>query len=144
MLITPCTIWPGYKDRDGYGITSRRGKWMRAHRAAWFDVHGKIPEGLLVMHECDNPSCINVEHLKLGTVLDNNRDAIAKGRRARFSGRRFDCTGVRGERHPHSKLTDAQREEIFTLYHAHQVPQIEIARRYGISQTGVSKVLRTS
>lgn len=95
------------------------------------------------MHECDNPSCINVEHLKLGTVLDNNRDAIAKGRRARFSGRRFDCTGVRGERHPHSKVTDKQREEIFTLYYGNKLTQAEIAKRYGIGQTGVSKILRT-
>jgi len=143
MLSTPCTVWPGGKDRDGYGITSRRGQWMRAHRAAWFDVHGKIPEGLLVLHECDNPSYINVEHLKLGTHLDNTHDAISRGRRARFSGRRFDCTGVRGERHPHSKVTDKQRGEIFTLYYSKRLSQTEIAKRYNIGQTGISKILRT-
>jgi len=143
MLITPCIVWSGAKDRDGYGVTSRNGKWTRAHRAAWSDVHGPIPEGLLVMHECDNPPCINVEHLKLGTILDNNRDAITKGRRARFSGRRLDCTGVRGEQHPVSKVTDKQREEIFALYHGERLSQAAIAKRYNIGQTGISKILRT-
>lgn len=82
--MTPCIEYPGCKDRQGYGKISRRreGKlrWFRAHRLAYEEAHGPIPEGLVVMHACDNPPCINVEHLSLGTRADNVRDMVSKGR----------------------------------------------------------------
>jgi hypothetical protein len=72
-----CFRWIGSKDRTGYG------KWRNrklAHREAWERVNGSIPAGLCVCHSCDNPECINPEHLFLGTHGQNMRDASQKKR----------------------------------------------------------------
>lgn len=53
---------------------------QRAHRVAWMLHHGPIPEGAVIMHMCDNPRCVEIKHLKLGTHADNVHDKIAKGR----------------------------------------------------------------
>jgi len=73
---TPCRVWQGSVDRDGYG--HKRG---RVHRWVWQSVYGPIPDGMVVMHKCDNPPCFRLDHLQLGTVADNNADRDAKGRR---------------------------------------------------------------
>ena len=79
-----CIEYAGALDRQGYGIAHRYvdgvRKTLTAHRLAWIEVHGEIPAGLCVCHSCDNPSCVNVEHLWLGTHGDNARDRKAKGR----------------------------------------------------------------
>ncbi|MEI6183922.1 MAG: HNH endonuclease signature motif containing protein [Bacteroidota bacterium] len=72
------------------------------HRAVWIRHNGPIPEKLLVCHKCDNPKCLNLQHLFLGTVADNNRDKMLKGR----------CSRVKGESRPNSKLTDIKVREI--------------------------------
>lgn len=76
--------WPftGFRDRDGYGRIGREDRrgWISTHRAAWISVHGPIPDGLVVMHRCDFPSCCRPSHLRLGTMRDNSRDMMAKGR----------------------------------------------------------------
>ena len=75
-----CWNWLASKDRDGYGRIKISGRTFQAHRASW-DIHnGSIPEGMSVLHHCDNPSCVNPFHLFLGTALDNVRDRDAKGR----------------------------------------------------------------
>jgi len=71
-----CWIWNGYKLTSGYGQYYHVG----AHRVAWIETHGDIPDNLLVCHHCDNPSCVNPKHLFLGTHRDNTQDMIAKGR----------------------------------------------------------------
>jgi hypothetical protein len=87
-ITSPCIEWQGYLDKNGYGITSmgtvRDGtlkNGVRAHRKSWIEAYGPIPEGLLVLHRCDNPSCVNPEHLFLGTQSDNMRDMWEKGKR---------------------------------------------------------------
>ncbi|WP_455387391.1 HNH endonuclease [Petrachloros mirabilis] len=75
-----CWIWTGAKGRKGYGVLNVNCKQMKAHRQSYLQFVGKIPAGMLVCHKCDNPSCINPQHLFLGTALDNSRDCISKGR----------------------------------------------------------------
>ena len=87
--MTPCDIWESYRLPDGYGQLRVGGRSYRAHRLIWEQEHGAIPEGLVVMHSCDVPSCINIEHLSVGTVRDNARDAVAKGRLA--NQRKTEC-----------------------------------------------------
>ncbi len=79
--MSECINWTKYIDkRYGYGVISVKGKLVKAHRAAWIAANGPIPEGLYVLHRCDNRACVNVEHLWLGTYADNNRDCRDKGR----------------------------------------------------------------
>lgn len=86
-LETPCILFDGYLNAQGYGCM-RRGKrsWL-AHRWEWREVHGTIPRKMLVLHRCDNPPCIRVSHLYLGTQSDNMRHMRQKGRQALTSNR---------------------------------------------------------
>lgn len=75
-----CWIWQGASFTDGYGKCGWFGKTRRAHRVFYEVYKGAIPEGLLVLHKCDTPLCVNPDHLWLGTQNDNSRDMISKGR----------------------------------------------------------------
>lgn len=79
-----CWKWTGKKN-NGYGVLSKGAKfdgYFLAHRFSW-EMHNaeKIPEGMVVMHSCDNPGCTNPAHLKIGTPKDNTKDMIEKGRK---------------------------------------------------------------
>jgi len=98
-----CWMWTGAKDRQGYGtiiIHGRRSKRIRAHRLSWIMAHGDIDPSVIVCHHCDTPSCVNPNHLFVGSKGDNNKDKVSKGRHA------F------GERHGMASLTKEQVEEI--------------------------------
>jgi len=73
---TGCWIWLRSRYNRGYGQYRQQ----RAHRVMWARIYGPIPDGMLVLHKCDVPSCINPEHLFLGDASDNMRDMVAKGR----------------------------------------------------------------
>lgn len=76
-----CWEWRGVKDKDGYGqVPFGYRKHTKAHRISWIIHNGSIPDGLLVCHHCDNPSCTNPKHLFLGTKKDNDKDCRNKGR----------------------------------------------------------------
>lgn len=77
-----CWEWQGFRHKPPrhYGSTSYRGKNVRAHRLMYKLIKGQIPAGMVVMHSCDNPPCINPDHLKLGTHLENMAECRAKGR----------------------------------------------------------------
>ena len=75
-----CLVWLGAKDPDGYGTIVVNGKSRRLSRYVHEREHGKIPSGLVVRHKCDNPSCIKLDHLELGTPKDNWQDMVDRGR----------------------------------------------------------------
>lgn len=81
-----CHIFTGSKDDCGYGRINKDGKLIRLHRAMWIEHFGEIPKGHVIMHKCDNPSCINIQHLRMGTQLDNVRDMWAKNRGVKLFG----------------------------------------------------------
>ena len=91
-----CWLWGGYTGEKGYGQIMIGGITYRAHRVSYEQHIGPIPEGMLVCHTCDTPSCINPEHLFVGTAKDNTQDAIRKKR------------AVIGEANARAKLTEAQ------------------------------------
>lgn len=78
--MTPCVLWTGALKPNGYGQRTFRGRSMSAHRAAWIEAYGDIPEGMHVCHRCDVRACVRLDHLFLGTRSDNMRDMFAKGR----------------------------------------------------------------
>jgi hypothetical protein len=90
-----CWVWTAYTDRNGYGLAyagpmRRRGETSNthyAHRIAYALAFGEVPPGAVVMHSCDNPRCVNPEHLSLGTQAENIRDRDAKGRTKKESPR---------------------------------------------------------
>ena len=130
-----CWEWRGARNRLGYGVlTVRRRRWL-AHRLAWSLARGKaIPDGLVVCHRCDNPSCVNPKHLWLGTQADNMRDMFEKGR-----GKQVVPRNNVGARNPMAKLSDEQVREIRTL--AGSMTQQEIGTRFGVRQDQISRIL---
>lgn len=75
-----CWLWIAGKYPDGYGVFWNGTTYDGAHRISWELHYGEIPKGMLVCHTCDNPPCVNPEHLWIGTKKDNNNDRTKKGR----------------------------------------------------------------
>lgn len=71
-----CWLWKGpfFYSRGGYGKLTLRGKWRRAHRIFYLIEYGELPDNLYILHKCNNPACVNPEHLYAGTQHDNMKD----------------------------------------------------------------------
>lgn len=124
-----CIEWTGHRQgRAGYfdyGVIRHRGQEIRAHRFSWERTHGKIKHGLVVMHTCDNPPCVNVEHLSVGTQAANVADAARKQRMPRGEAK--------------SKLTEA---DVLTIRRcALTETHVSIAARYGVASQTIDRIV---
>lgn len=127
---TECWDWNGFKYK-GYGRMGHAfgQATIGAHRVSYLLHVGPIPDGLTVLHECDNPSCTNPAHLRLGTNLENNIDRDRKGR------------GARGERAGRSVLTESDVAEIRKNVAAGQETRTQAASRLGVSLSAVRSAI---
>lgn len=130
-----CWHWTGHIEITGYGRFRHDGKNYLAHRASWIAHNGNIPNGLLVLHKCDVPRCINPSHMFLGTHLDNMIDMRMKGRDRR--GPRGSTCASKGESHHRSKLTNDQVIEIRKSC----LSQKQMSNYYGVTVASICKIL---
>lgn len=86
-----CIEWTAALDKYGYGVVMYHNKQWKAHRLAWFLFNEQDPKAMWVLHTCHNRACVNVEHLYLGTALENNRDTVLAGRYRNSFSRRAHC-----------------------------------------------------
>lgn len=120
-----CWEWVRYKDADGYGKFTYNKRQRPAHRIMYQLEKGEIPDGMLVCHSCDNPSCVNPNHLWLGTVKDNSEDMVKKGR------------SLKGDKNPHYGL---KLEECSRYVEVSEEVSIEIVKRIRINGEYAHKV----
>lgn len=130
-----CWLWIGAKS-NRYGMFRWKGRSHHSQRVAWEIYNGPIPDGFHVCHKCDVPSCVNPEHLFVGTASDNMRDMGSKGRH-RIGDRK-------GEKHPLAKLTTEQVIEIRRLYkrHSHDFNTYTLAKQFKVSPGSIGTVVR--
>lgn len=142
MPFSGCWIWLGAEHGSNrYGTIKADGRTMMAHRYSYMLHNGLsfIPSGLVVMHKCDIPLCVNPSHLRLGTQADNDRDKVSKGRQAR--GASLSASQSAGwkrstNRPGHSVLSVEQVREI----RASQLSQRHLARKFNVSQAAIHNV----
>jgi hypothetical protein len=128
-----CWLWTGSVNNWGYGRGRARGLRERgAHRISFRAHRGPISPGLLVLHRCDTPSCVNPDHLFLGTTSDNSKDMVAKGRQARIG----------GESHRGAKLTECAVRDIRAIAKSGRPYSVsELARQHGVSRRAIRFVI---
>lgn len=132
-----------YADRsDAYGqLFDDAGRKWTAHRFSYTIKHGPIADGLVVRHKCDVRGCVNPEHLCLGTIQENVRDMVERGRAARNTGRR--AMKPRRGIYKHGRaLSPLDRERLVQQYATGRFTQVELARQYRMSQAAVSATIR--
>lgn len=115
-----CWEWSRCRNKMGYGRLGISQRTMLAHRYVWTWLFGPIPDGLNVLHKCDNPPCIRPDHLFLGTHADNVADMCSKGRQV----------AVKGEAVGTARLMQAQVNEI--RQQVNHLSDCELARRYRV------------
>lgn len=116
-----CWEWTAVRNADGYGRFQLYRKIVSSHRASYLMFCGPIPSGMVVMHTCDNPPCVNPAHLVLGTQLENVRDCAAKNRRANLKGEAHGMAFLT------EKIVNAIRDAVASGF-----SQAEMGRAFGI------------
>lgn len=131
-----CWLWTACTNKDGYGAFRFNDRNNLAHRASYEIQTGPIPEGAHVLHKCDNPSCVNPDHLFLGSHQDNMDDMKNKGRSAR--GQSINA----GHKNPSARLTRADVLAIISRYKSGEAKQVELAYEYGVNPEHISNICR--
>lgn len=136
-LITGCWVWIGLRNNQGYGQLGRspyvrNGKNTKAHQLSWMIYNGEIPDGLYVCHKCDNPSCVNPEHLWLGTPMDNTTDKMEKGRYKNGSEK------TRGEKNISAKL---KTHQVLHIKNSNEKSSV-LAKKYRVGQGTINDIRR--
>lgn len=122
-----CWLWQEATTEDGYGRFKLDSISCLAHRVAWFLTYSRWPE-LCVLHKCDNPPCVNPNHLFEGTRADNNQDKVKKGRQPR------------GEQNGKGKLTEVQVKDILQLLNEGRHTHREIAKMFNVGKTIIGNI----
>ena len=127
-----CWEWTAGKFSNGYGQFYFEGKQRKAHRISWVLENNFIPKGKYILHKCDNPPCVNPNHLFLGTAKENMND-MRKKKRDNF---------LIGERHPRAKVT-AEGVRILRGLHKNRkdISVCELAKEFLLSVSGLEKIL---
>jgi hypothetical protein len=130
-----CWTWTASKNAKGYGKCAPR-HWRRqeyAHRVSWEIANGPIPDGMQVLHHCDNPSCVRPGHLFLGTHQDNMADMVSKGRQRNGP--------LPGESNGRAKLTRRQVDAIRRRVERGET-KLRLAKEYGVSRATVQFICK--
>lgn len=126
-----CWIWLGGTNEHGYGIIGlghREDGVSKAHRVSYELYKGPIPEGGNILHSCDLPACVNPAHLRVGTLSDNSKDCVSRGRNF--------VPDNRGERATWAKLTADKARHIKERV----LSRKEYAELYGVSKSAISRI----
>lgn len=123
-----CWSWRGTRGRGGYGRFWFQERTHAAHRVSWIFENGEFEPRLLVCHKCDNPSCVNPNHLFLGNQSENVVDMVRKGRRGALCGNR--------------KLTESDVLEIRRVYALGGATHKELSSRYGVGPYAIGAITR--
>lgn len=126
-----CLLWVSGKNDRGYGYLYINKKQILAHRYVWQRYKGPIPKGIGVLHKCDTPACVNLDHLFLGTQADNNYDRERKGR----------GVYLKGEEHGRAKLTNNEVIEIRKKFIPHKYTYKDLAKEYNVSKQLIGFIL---
>lgn len=124
--MSDCIEFQGCKDRGGYGVKNAKGKNWQAHRLVWTEHYGTIPKGMVIRHMCNNPACINIDHLNIGTMADNIKDRDNAGRTAK------------GNKAGRAKLTE---EDVLDILKK-EMSATEYAKKYNVTGNHIQRLWR--
>jgi hypothetical protein len=133
---TGCWIWTAATKEHGYGVigrSTRKKGTIKAHRLSFLMHKGKIPRGKIVMHECNNPSCVNPDHLKAGTRKENAQYMVECNR--------HKIPDNRGEKAKWSKLTEDAAREIIAAYETKtKGTGTALAKKFNVSRSAIYEI----
>jgi hypothetical protein len=125
-----CWMWQKGKDKNGYGICGYKKKTVKAHRLIYFLVNGEIPNKKFVCHKCDNPSCINPDHLFIASPAENSKDMTNKKRQAN------------GNQNWSSKLSIEDVLEIKRMRKEEKLSYLKISKRFKVSPHTIYAIIK--